>query len=179
MTSVTGPAFKEVSSCSRFTFPRFINKHLAGVVKTRLRPERRVVAGLSLAAAALCASFAEAQTGAEVESVTVTNGGSGYTSAPTVTFSGGTGSGATGTASVTLDGVSSVTVDAAGSGYTSAPSVSFTGGGGGSGATGTASLTLDAVKSVTVDAGGSGYTSAPSVMFPAAAGAAARRARRP
>ena len=84
MTSVTGPAFKEVSSSSRFTFPCF--KHQAGVVKTRLRPGRRVVAGLSLAAAALCASFAEAQTGAEVESVTVTNGGSGYTSAPTVTF---------------------------------------------------------------------------------------------
>ena len=153
--------------------PRFLKfSNQAGVVKARRRPGRRVVAGLSLAAAALCASFAEAQTGAEVESVTVTNGGSGYTSAPSVTFSGGGGSGATGTASVTLDGVTSVTVTNGGSGYTSAPSVTFSGGGG-SGATGTASVTLSAVDSVTVDAGGSGYTSAPSISFSGGGGSGA------
>lgn len=64
--------------------------------------------------------------------VTVTNGGSGYTSAPSVSFSGGGGSGATATA--TIDSNSStvigVTLTAEGSGYTSAPSVSFSGGGG-------------------------------------------------
>lgn len=72
-----------------------------------------------------------------VVSITVTNGGSGYTSAPTVTISGGGGSGATATASVVAGAVTAVTITAGGSGYTSNPTVTFSGGGG-SGATATA-----------------------------------------
>ena len=53
-----------------------------------------------------------------VGSVTITAGGSSYTSAPTVTFSGGGGSGATGTAVVSSNAVASVTINAIGSGYT-------------------------------------------------------------
>ena len=71
-----------------------------------------------------------------VGSVTITTGGSGYTSAPTVTFSGGGGSVAAGTAVLTSGAVTSVTLTNAGTGYTSAPTVSFSGGGG-SGAAGT------------------------------------------
>lgn len=67
---------------------------------------------------------------------TVTAGGTGYTSAPAVGFTGGGGSGAAATAVLTGDAVTSFTITNAGSGYTSAPTVSFTGGGG-SGATGT------------------------------------------
>lgn len=59
--------------------------------------------------------------------VTVLNGGSGYTSAPTVVFSSGA---AAGTAIVKGGRVVGVTVTNAGTGYTSAPRVSFTGGGG-------------------------------------------------
>ena len=77
----------------------------------------------------------------QVIAVNVTAGGSGYTSAPTVTFSGGSGSGAAATATLgsnfTLTGVN---VTNGGSGYTSPPTVSFSGGGGGSGATAYASL---------------------------------------
>jgi hypothetical protein len=65
---------------------------------------------------------------------TISVGGSGYTSAPTVVFSpslpGAGGSVATGTATVTNGVVTSVTMTSPGSGYTSAPNISFTGGGG-------------------------------------------------
>lgn len=69
--------------------------------------------------------------------IRVTNGGSGYTSPPTVSFS-GTG-GATATAVVTGGAVTGVTVTNAGTGYQSAPTVSFSGGGG-TGAAATAFL---------------------------------------
>ena len=75
----------------------------------------------------------------EVTGIRVTAGGSGYTSAPTVTFTGGGGSGATATAVVTNGAVTGITLTASGSGYTSAPTVSFAGGGG-NGATATARL---------------------------------------
>jgi Tfp pilus assembly protein PilX len=72
----------------------------------------------------------------------ITSMGSGYTSAPTVTFSGGGGTGAAGTATITtsyvtyngvttaITGVSGITITNPGSGYTSAPSVALSGGGG-------------------------------------------------
>lgn len=64
-----------------------------------------------------------------VFSVTVTNGGSGYTAAPTVSFTGGGGgTGATGVAVVEGGKVVGVNITDAGSGYTSVPTVTFTGG---------------------------------------------------
>lgn len=62
--------------------------------------------------------------------VTVTNGGSGFTTAPTVGFTGGAGTGAAATAIVEDGVVVGIVVTAAGSGYTTAPTVTFTGGGG-------------------------------------------------
>jgi hypothetical protein len=71
----------------------------------------------------------------EVHSILVTNGGSGYTSAPTVTLSGGGGTGATAVASVIISGVvKAINITNPGKNYTSAPSVSFSGGGGASAA---------------------------------------------
>lgn len=76
----------------------------------------------------------------EVGSAVVTAGGSGYTSAPTVTFSAPTsGTTATGTAIIQNGEVVAVTITDPGSGYTSAPTVTFSGGGG-TGATATANL---------------------------------------
>lgn len=67
----------------------------------------------------------------QVRNVTVGEGGTGYTSAPTVAFSGGGGSGATATATIDSEGrVNGVAVTAHGTGYTSAPTVTFSGGGG-------------------------------------------------
>lgn len=70
---------------------------------------------------------------------TVTAGGTGYTAAPTVTLTGGAGSGATATATVAGGVVTGVTITNKGTGYTSAPTVAFTGGAG-TGATATVAL---------------------------------------
>jgi hypothetical protein len=77
-----------------------------------------------------------------VTGVKITNGGSGYTSAPTVVFSGGGGSSAAGTAYLSSGTVEYVRITNFGSGYSSAPTVSFTGGGGSS-ATATATINGD------------------------------------
>lgn len=63
--------------------------------------------------------------GDAVSAVVVSDGGSGYTAAPTVTFTGGAGTGAAATATISAGVVTGVTITAAGSGYTSAPSVTF------------------------------------------------------
>lgn len=70
----------------------------------------------------------------------ITSGGSGYVTAPTVSFSGGGGTGAAGTAVIYGGAVVGINITNAGSGYTTAPTISLTGGGG-TGATATASLT--------------------------------------
>lgn len=72
----------------------------------------------------------------KVRAVYMSAFGSGYTSAPTVSFSGGGGTGATATAIIANGEVRAVQITNTGSGYTSAPTVSFSGGGG-TGATGT------------------------------------------
>jgi Tfp pilus assembly protein PilX len=74
-----------------------------------------------------------------VADIYLTSLGSGYTSPPTVTITGGGGSGATAVASLTtfykVDGtavtrVTGITITNPGSGYTSSPSVTLSGGGG-------------------------------------------------
>ena len=74
----------------------------------------------------------------EVDSISISAGGSGYTSAPTVVISGDGDGLATGTATVSGGAVTGVTINTSGSGYSFA-FVSFTGGGG-SGATATVNL---------------------------------------
>ncbi len=73
---------------------------------------------------------AGASKGKTVTSFTVSNGGSNYTSAPDVTVSGGGGSGATGTATISGGEVTAVSVGTAGIGYSSPPTVTVSGGGG-------------------------------------------------
>lgn len=64
-----------------------------------------------------------------LSAITITSGGTGYTSAPAVTFTGGGGSGAAATATITGGVVTAITLTSVGSGYTSAPTVVLTGGG--------------------------------------------------
>ena len=80
--------------------------------------------------------------GGRVDSITVTNGGSGYTSAPTVVVIAPPAGGGQATATATIAGgaVTAITVVDAGSCYVIAPTVSMSGGGG-SAAAGTAVLT--------------------------------------
>lgn len=74
-----------------------------------------------------------------VDHITVANGGSAYTTEPTVTLTGGGGTGATAVATISEGVVTAVTVTAGGTGYTSPPTVAFSGGGG-TGATATAAV---------------------------------------
>lgn len=89
-----------------------------------------------------------------VKHITVTNGGSGYTSVPTVTITGGGGAGATATAIISGGRVTGININTpggmvpgapgtltlAGPYYTDAPTVTITGGGG-TGATAIATIT--------------------------------------
>ncbi|HEV2722845.1 MAG TPA: C25 family cysteine peptidase [Thermoanaerobaculia bacterium] len=96
---------------------------------------------------------------------TLTNSGSGYTSAPAVNLSGGNGSGAS--AKAKLGGfITVINVTNGGSGYTSVPIVTISGGSPTTNATATASID-DAghVTSITITNEGAGYTSTPSVSF--------------
>lgn len=67
-----------------------------------------------------------------VNSASVTAGGTGYTTAPTVTISGGGGSGATAVATVSGGAVTGITITNSGSGYTTTPTIAI--GGPGTGA---------------------------------------------
>lgn len=106
-----------------------------------------------------------------VTGVAVTNGGSGYTSVPTVSFKPypvtGTGTGAAATA--TIDGrVASIAIVNGGSGYT-APTVTLSGGGG-TGALATATINGGVITGIAVTAAGTGYTSTPTVAITGQAG---------
>ncbi len=77
--------------------------------------------------------------GSGVVKVTVGTGGAGYSGAPTVSFSGGGGTGAAGVAQMAGTVVQAVVLTNAGTGYTGAPTVAISGGSG-SGAAATASV---------------------------------------
>jgi hypothetical protein len=71
------------------------------------------------------------QNGKSLVSITIIDGGVGYTSAPTITISGGGNPITTATATCDVDGgkVTDVVITNAGNGYTEIPTVSLTGGG--------------------------------------------------
>ena len=85
-------------------------------------------------------------TSSKVISTTITAGGSGYTSEPTVAFTAPTsGVTATGTAVIAGGVVSAINITNAGEGYLTAPTISFSGGGGSS-ATATATIASTSVR---------------------------------
>jgi hypothetical protein len=86
-----------------------------------------------------------------VDTITLTNSGSGYTSVPTVTFTSSSGIGAAatairGTSGVNLNKITGITLTNAGTGYQTAPVITFVGGGG-TGAQATTTLDIDINKS--------------------------------
>lgn len=105
---------------------------------------------------------------AGVDRIAVTNAGSGYTSAPTVTVAapGGGGTTATAVAVVASGAIVAVQVTNPGSGYTSAPAVSIAAPGG-TGAPASASASISGgVSSVTINNAGVGsYQVVPRVVF--------------
>jgi len=87
-----------------------------------------------------CKAFVDLTTG-RVTSVTITDPGTGYTTAPNVTFAGGGGSGAAATAIINTAGnVVAVVITNFGTGYTSSPTVTIAAPGSGTQATGTSAI---------------------------------------
>ncbi len=106
-----------------------------------------------------------------VTGIQVTNAGSGYTAAPSVTLYTYLG-GVTPSADAILTGspVTSIAVTAQGNNYSAAPTVVLTGGGG-SGASATATVVNGHVVGISLVSGGAGYTSAPTVTLVGGSGA--------
>jgi len=115
----------------------------------------------------------------ELDTITITSGGSGYISVPSVAITGGNGSGATG--SITLDTqvqgevLENAAITAGGSGYSGSVSVSI---GAPTGvnkvqATATATIASGAVNSITLTNAGNGYLVAPSVSITGGGGSGA------
>jgi FtsP/CotA-like multicopper oxidase with cupredoxin domain len=98
--------------------------------------------------------------------IAITNGGSGYTTAPTVTIAaapGDTGAGAAATAIVSTGSVTSIT-GSGGAGYPDTVAVTITGGGG-TGAAAIATVKSGTITGIQLTSGGSGYTTAPLVVI--------------
>lgn len=60
-----------------------------------------------------------------VVTIAITNGGTGYTSTPTIALTGGGGTGASAVAGITAGAVTTITISNGGTGYTAAPAVGF------------------------------------------------------
>ena len=103
---------------------------------------------------------------AGVISVSVTDGGTGYTNEPTVTFSGGGAStDATAVASGTADSITAITVVTPGFGYTSNPTVTIGApSGGGNTAQAVAVIGSNGIEAIAVTTPGSGYLTTPTVV---------------
>ena len=69
-------------------------------------------------------------TAAKIAHISIDNAGTGYSSAPTISISGGGGSNATATATVSGGSITAISITNAGTGYTSYPTVTISGGGG-------------------------------------------------
>jgi len=110
--------------------------------------------------------------------VTVTNAGQDYTSAPTATAFGGSGSGATFAVTVENGAVTGVTVTDPGSGYLATDGIvqlAFTGGGSDTSAQATASVaTTGGVAAVNITASGTDWTTTSVVTFSGGGGSGAQ-----
>jgi hypothetical protein len=107
--------------------------------------------------------------------IIITDGGSGYSTIPSVTIEGGEGTGATFVASIQNGSVVTVSVQNPGVAYQPIDSVQlvFTGGGSDNQAFLQANLTPSPVNAIVVTDGGNGYATAPAVMITDADGSGA------
>jgi fibronectin-binding autotransporter adhesin len=119
---------------------------------------------------------ATATLGVTAASFTISGGTTVYSAAPTVTISGGGGTGATATAVLTGGVVSGIAITNAGTGYTTAPTIAFSAGTvttAGTNPTGTGNATNFTISGISVTSAGTAYTGAPTVSFGSGTGTAA------
>ena len=107
-----------------------------------------------------------------ITAIVVTNAGTGYTTAPTVTIT-GDGTGATANAAIGTSTVTGIIVTAAGSGYKVAPTATLSGGSGTGATVGSVTIGTSTISGITVTNPGSGYSSAPTVTFTGGGGSGA------
>ena len=100
-------------------------------------------------------------TAGTVTGITIVNGGSGYTSVPTISISGGGGTGATAVA-VCRGPVDSINIVNAGTQYTYEPTINLISG---SGAVAYPSILNGKIESIIVTFGGSAYFGPPDVVI--------------
>lgn len=100
-----------------------------------------------------------------VLSITVDTGGSGYTTAPSVTITEGGGTGATATSTISGGSVDSITVVLQGNGYTSAPTVTIDPPSVGVTATATAIISDDSFLTLVADTGDANTAFTDSTLF--------------
>jgi hypothetical protein len=101
----------------------------------------------------------------QIGSITLLDGGAGYSEAPSVEIDFPDGAdGATAVASIAGSPLNEIVVEQGGTGFDAAPTVTIDGGGG-SGATGTATISGSKLLSIIVSNPGSGYTSPPKVTL--------------
>ncbi len=101
-----------------------------------------------------------------IAGVNIIYGGSGYSAGTySLVFSGGGGTGAAGTATVSTSSIKAIVLTNPGNGYANPPTVSIPPPSSGNQASAAASVTAIGVSGVTITAPGKGYTSPPSVIF--------------
>jgi len=100
-----------------------------------------------------------------VQSVRIINPGAGYTSAPSIKFIGGGGSGAAATSIIDYGIVGFVTITSGGSGYTTSPTITFTGISTVSAAATALVSTAGTISAIYLTNAGAGYTEAPTVTI--------------
>jgi len=129
--------------------------------------------GLSVNSPSGSGAAASAVVVGSVTGITITSGGTGYTTPPLVQFSPPPNPPvntnqqfrtATGYATIVSGAVTAITITDGGLGYSGAPTISFIGANT-TGATANASITLSFVSSFNIVSGGSGYTTPPAVKI--------------
>ena len=150
----------------------FLNNDGSGFSSAPLVSISTSPSGLSGSTATAVAFTTSRANVTSVEKILITNAGFGYTEAPTITFTGGGGTGAAATCSINTSssGVIKYIVTDGGIGFGTAPTVTVSGGGG-TGASGIASIGINntqgfnEVKSIFVTNSGQNYTSTPTVTI--------------
>ena len=109
----------------------------------------------------------------DITRITITDGGSGYKTAPSVVITDSTGTGATAVATIGTSSITSIQIVNGGSGYTSSPVISFNGGSG-SGVQVVPTVTAGVITAVQVVTQGAGYVTAPSIIIEDTTGSGAQ-----
>lgn len=152
------PVFVDNETCTNVQYEGYVQPVCQDINST----SGRAPWALTFTPTPACQNYVVTCNSEGVESITITNGGNGYDplNPPAVLFTGGSGSGAAGTAVVGFGAITSIAISGAGTGYVNGThtNVSLTGGSG-TGAKATVVVSGGVVISITVTTVGTAYLS--------------------